>query len=381
MTDWQTTLHIAMAALQSRTGLGFFRTTRVFLELKPTAGETCCICLEPYGPGHRAVRVHFRACMHTFGRSCLDSWLESGSPMSHCCPTCRKQWYTPSPNTDDIRRSLTARFMETLALLRSRVRRNQPAAAGAHSVTDSITGLPIGTTAREIMERISDDLAILEDMDFETLGNSLYVRQQLRNLQVRFELLRQNVEESQTSRRTSSQFNVLGLPPRPFDDLIGIGPVTNRFPVNFIRDRDSVGDLDRVQSQHSGHQRSPSLPRNEARTRSSTNTTIITTTTLRARSTTETSPPQYDEAVGTEESDDALVELQAYLDNYTVSDTPDETPSNAATAAGGSSTPNGARPDTRPNFAGISRNTRTRMARIPDISGVQNMSSLTHYSL
>lgn len=364
-----------MAALQPPTGLGFFRTTRIFLELKPTAGEICCICLEPYGPGHRAVRVHFRACMHTFGRSCLDSWLESGSPMSHCCPTCRKQWYTPSPDTDDIRQSLAARFLETLTLLRSRIRRNQPATAGVHNVTDSITGLPLGATAREIMKRISDDLSLLEDMDFENLGNSLYVRQQLWNLEFRFELLRQNVQESHASRRTSSQFNVLGLPTRPFDDLVGIGPVTDRFPVNFHRDRDSVG----VQSQHSGHQRNPSLPRNEARTRWSTNTT--TTTILRPSFATERSPPQYDEAVGTEESNDALVELQAYLDRYPLSSTPDERPSNSATAASGSLTPDGARPDIRPTFEGISQNTQTRMAQIPDTSNIQNMSSLSHYSL
>ncbi|KAH5457126.1 hypothetical protein HBI44_096340 [Parastagonospora nodorum] len=278
---------------------------------------------------------------------------------------------------DDIRQSVVARLTETLTFLRSRVRRNRSAAAGVHNVTDSIFGLPLGATAQEIMERISEDLARLENMDFENLGNSQYVQEQLRNLEVRFELLRQSMQDSQAS-RTSSQLNVLGHPPRSFDDLIGIVPAANQFPVNFHRGRDSMGSLDRPQSQRSGYQRNPSSPRYEARTRSSTNTTIRT---LRPNFATETFPPEYDESGGLGQSNDALVQLQTFLDSYTVSSSAEEAPSNTAAAAGEVSTSRRVQFNIRPSLQGISPDTRARMAQIPDTSGVQHRSSLIHYSL
>ncbi|KAH4932316.1 hypothetical protein HBH69_237330 [Parastagonospora nodorum] len=279
---------------------------------------------------------------------------------------------------DDIRQSVAGRLTATLTFLRSRVNRNRSAAAGVHNATDSVSGLPLGATAQEIMERISEDLARLENMDFENLGNSQYVQEQLRNLEVRFELLRQSMQDSQASRRTSSQFNVLGHPPRSFDDLIGIGPATNRFPVNFHRGRDSMGSLERPQSQRPGYQRNPSPPRYEARTRSSTNTTIRT---LRPNFATETFPPEYDESGGLGQSNDALVQRQTFLDSYTVSSSAEEAPSNTAAAAGEASTSRRVQFNIRPSLQGISPDTRARMAQIPDTSGVQHRSSLIHYSL
>lgn len=70
----------SMASLANPTCLKVFQATRIFPEFRPAEDEICRICLNPYGHGHRAVRVHFGACLHSFGRACLDGWLESGAP-------------------------------------------------------------------------------------------------------------------------------------------------------------------------------------------------------------------------------------------------------------------------------------------------------------
>ncbi|KAF1837709.1 hypothetical protein BDW02DRAFT_108886 [Decorospora gaudefroyi] len=81
----------------------------------PTASpdEACCICLNLYGPSHKAVTVLIKDCYHRFGQGCLNEYLDSNSPRSNTCPQCRREWYTrqsswSTPRDTNITEALTA---------------------------------------------------------------------------------------------------------------------------------------------------------------------------------------------------------------------------------------------------------------------------------
>ncbi|KAF2832534.1 hypothetical protein CC86DRAFT_377688 [Ophiobolus disseminans] len=85
--------------LPSTEALLYFHRKRVITNWDIRAGETCCICLEPYDGSHRAVRISMRGCMHTFGQICLYTWLASDNESSNTCPICRQRWYNRSSDT------------------------------------------------------------------------------------------------------------------------------------------------------------------------------------------------------------------------------------------------------------------------------------------
>jgi hypothetical protein len=137
--------------------LRIFRTTRIYPEFRPPADEICCICLEPYARGHRAVRVHFRACEHIFGRECLDSWLDSGSAMSHCCPICRKKWYTKVFVSRERHEYYATQVQTRLTTVRDRISRNLVTIFGArHERVVPATGISL---ARDRVVPLSQQLS------------------------------------------------------------------------------------------------------------------------------------------------------------------------------------------------------------------------------
>ncbi|KAH6870350.1 hypothetical protein BKA58DRAFT_285310, partial [Alternaria rosae] len=96
----------------------------------PTASqdETCCICLNLYGPSHEAVTVLITGCYHRFGRKCLGDYLDSESPRNNSCPQCRREWYKrppawTAPREVNLTESLLAlTFPQEPALVESRAR-------------------------------------------------------------------------------------------------------------------------------------------------------------------------------------------------------------------------------------------------------------------
>jgi hypothetical protein len=51
----------------------------------------CAICQESYDDKeHTAIRLQKVNCIHVFGRSCLQQWVNSGMGNAHRCPNCRR---------------------------------------------------------------------------------------------------------------------------------------------------------------------------------------------------------------------------------------------------------------------------------------------------
>jgi hypothetical protein len=181
------------AAEPADVSLRVFRTTRIYSEFRPPADETCCICLDSYGRGHSAVRVHFRTCEHIFGRECLDGWLDSGSPMSHCCPICRKKWYTKNFVSRERHNLYAARIRTCLARMRDRISRSMTATFGTTQASVvPTTGILLD---REQFVPLAQQLADLENMELRSLSSSASIPQQLRYLGIRLDVLRQNMQD------------------------------------------------------------------------------------------------------------------------------------------------------------------------------------------
>ncbi|RAR11231.1 hypothetical protein DDE82_000704 [Stemphylium lycopersici] len=136
----------------------------------PTAGsdEACCICLNLYGPSHKAVTVLIKDCYHRFGQSCLDAYLDSDSPRSNTCPQCRREWYkrksvvTTRTGVSAITEALTAASLPQAPVRvesRIRSRRAQRMLEYEHSSSDETIAAHLDEVFRrlDLVQDISNE--------------------------------------------------------------------------------------------------------------------------------------------------------------------------------------------------------------------------------
>jgi len=49
--------------------------------------------MEPFDADHQPACIKTPNCQHTFGRECLNQWIESGEENSNKCPLCREELF------------------------------------------------------------------------------------------------------------------------------------------------------------------------------------------------------------------------------------------------------------------------------------------------
>ncbi|KAF1917749.1 hypothetical protein BDU57DRAFT_176008 [Ampelomyces quisqualis] len=180
-----------MATSTPDPNLTHFRIWRVFRCRRTSATDRCSICLDTYDSNHIPVRVRFKGCMHRFGQACLYSWLLSGSPMSNCCPICRKLWYT---RANDARQEENSRNPASLRdhVLKIRLRLAHRLLGQQHGYAP-IDGSESVESEGGYLTAIELRLTVLEATGLENYGLPPDTHDRLEGLEVRLRALRHRI--------------------------------------------------------------------------------------------------------------------------------------------------------------------------------------------